>query len=135
MKGPELSIEEKYAIAERIRGERERLGYTQEAFANIIDLSSAGYKKIERAESNITINTLLKLHKLNISTDYILFGREDNSDDVWKKVSGCSEHDKKLVLMRLMLYFFGTNDKGDVNLNKCDSPEALIAKLIEGLDT
>ena len=135
MKGPELTIEEKYAIAERIRGERERLGYTQEGFANIVDLTSAGYKKIERAESNVTINTLLKLHRLNISTDYILFGREDNSDDVWKQVSSSSEYDKKVVFMRLMLYFLNTKDKVSSNLNKSDSLEALIAKLIEGLDT
>ena len=81
----ELTIEEKYAIAERIRGERERLGYTQEGFANIVDLTSAGYKKIERAESNVTINTLLKLHRLNISTDYILFGTENRLSSAAKK--------------------------------------------------
>ena len=44
---------EKIKTAERLKGIRERMGYTQEGFANELNISLSAYKKIESAEKTI----------------------------------------------------------------------------------
>ncbi|WP_432409725.1 helix-turn-helix domain-containing protein [Wukongibacter sp. M2B1] len=48
------------ALGNRIRGERLRLGLTQEKLAEDIDISNSYMGEIERGERSLTIGTLVK---------------------------------------------------------------------------
>lgn len=62
-------------MGERIRRQRELLGYTREQLAEKLDVSTKFCSDIELGVKGISIQTLAKLTDLlNISTDYILFG-------------------------------------------------------------
>ncbi len=64
---------EKMEKALRLKAVREALNYTQEEFANKINISLSAYKKIESAENNISVNVLNNLKKeFHISADLIL---------------------------------------------------------------
>jgi Predicted transcriptional regulators len=54
---------------------RKTLGLTQEAFAQIIELSRDAYAKIENGKNKPTPDTLITLHnKLNININWLLCG-------------------------------------------------------------
>ena len=63
------------AMADRIKERREFLGYTQEQFAEIIDLSASSYTKIENAFQKPSLDTLIRVsEKLETTLDYLVFG-------------------------------------------------------------
>ena len=63
------------AMANRIKNKREQLGFTQEKFSEVIDLSSSSYTKIENAFQKPSLDTLILIAKnLDLSIDYIVFG-------------------------------------------------------------
>ncbi len=63
------------AMANRIKQQREALGYTQEQFCEIIDISASSYTKIENAFQRPSLDTLILIAKnLSLSLDYIIFG-------------------------------------------------------------
>ena len=97
---------QKQAIASRLREIRKNSGLTQEKFAEILELSLSAYKKIESAENQISIESLRKIHEqLKVSSDYVLFGKKEDVDEVWKLLLNCSEQDKLYLLLRLYTYF------------------------------
>jgi transcriptional regulator with XRE-family HTH domain len=62
-------------MAARIKERRDLLGYTQEQFAEIIDLSVSSYTKIENAFQKPALDTLIRIAaKLNVSLDFLVFG-------------------------------------------------------------
>lgn len=65
-------------IGKRIRKERERLSLTREQLVEKADISIQFLADIETGRKSMTSKTICSLAAaLNISTDYILFGRED----------------------------------------------------------
>jgi len=97
----------------RLRKVRENLGYTQEQFAHILDISLSTYKKIESYNRRISLATLKVLHgKLNVSVDYILFGDKTSQEQAWKELLNCTETDKILLFLRLFCYL--TTDKPEI---------------------
>lgn len=97
---------QKKALAGRIRQLRLECGATQEQFAELLEISVSAYKKIESGENQITIDGLRKLEdRLNISADYLIFGKTNNADGIWTDILNCSENDKFLIMMRLYYYF------------------------------
>lgn len=67
----------------RIRTQRELLGYTREQLAEKLDVSTKFCADIELGIKGVSIQTLAKLSELLcLSTDYILFGENDQSDSV-----------------------------------------------------
>jgi transcriptional regulator with XRE-family HTH domain len=72
-----MNQEQLKAMANRIKKRRELLGYTQEQFAEIIELSASSYTKIENAFQKPALNTLVKIAvKLKVSLDYLVFDDE-----------------------------------------------------------
>jgi transcriptional regulator with XRE-family HTH domain len=64
-------------MATRIKNRRESLGFTQENFCEIINLSASSYTKIENAFQKPALDTLIKIAQhLDLSLDYIVFGNE-----------------------------------------------------------
>lgn len=101
----ELTTEQREQIL-RLRKIRESMGYSQEQFANILEISISAYKKIEAYENQISLSNLKKIYReLSVSADYILFGERASKEDVWKTVLNCSETDKLVIFFRLIHYF------------------------------
>ena len=65
----------------RIRKAREDLGYTQEKFAELLDVSVSYMAEVERGRTGISVKMLTKIcNVLGLSADYILFGEGRNED-------------------------------------------------------
>ncbi len=95
--------------AERIHNIRNKMGYTQEKFAEILDVVCSTYKKIERAESGVTVNQLRLLKdQLGISSDYLLFGENKDFEATWLMIQNLSENDKLCMFLRLQDYLKAT---------------------------
>ncbi|MCC8017946.1 MAG: helix-turn-helix transcriptional regulator [Lachnospiraceae bacterium] len=110
--GKELSTEQRDRIF-RLRKIREGYGYSQEEFADILNISVSAYKKMESYERQISMDSLVKLHKkLKISADYILFGEETGSEQAWEAVLNCPDPDKLTIFLNLYHYF--TADKQNI---------------------
>ncbi len=64
-----------HEMGNRIRRQRELLGYTREHIAEKLDVSVKFCSDIENGVKGVSIQTLAKLTDLlNLSSDYILFG-------------------------------------------------------------
>ncbi|MBR6769914.1 MAG: helix-turn-helix domain-containing protein [Lachnospiraceae bacterium] len=103
------SAKERMQSALRLRQIRENAGLTQECFAEIMDISLSAYKKVESGENQISISCLKNLHKkMNVSSDFVLFGENQGLDEAWQTVSNCTETDKLFLMLRLLAYFTKT---------------------------
>lgn len=90
---------------ERLKIVREELGYTQEQFAEIMEMSLSGYKKIERGEVKLSLEKIYILNKkLGLSADYILFGKKPEFGEVWMEACKLSDLEKWKTFMRLYSY-------------------------------
>lgn len=77
-KPKELNIQ----IGERCRQAREAAGYTQEALAEQIDVSTQFLSDAERGVTGMSISTIIKLcHTLSVSADFILLGQSKDAAD------------------------------------------------------
>ena len=91
---------------ERIKGIREGLRLTQEAMAEILDISVDAYGKIENGVNGVSSKVLKSYRdKLGVSADYILFGDHTSRDDAWDIIMNCSEDDKLYFMLHLVHYF------------------------------
>lgn len=98
-------------MATRIKKRREQLGFTQEKFAETINISASSYTKIENAFQKPALDTLISIsEKLELSLDYIVFGNNKPHKDVdaaiIESIINLSDHDKLVhardVLNRLI---------------------------------
>ena len=84
----------------RIIGLRKENDYNQENFADTIGISLNTLKdyESERTEWKLTVIKNISL-LFNVSTDYIIFGKEESMDTLLIKMFSClSEKNKKLAL-------------------------------------
>lgn len=76
----ELSMDDRYAIANRIVNLRKERGYKSKEIAQQIDISAGSYSDIECANTKIGIDNLYKLCQVfDVSADYIIFGETEDS--------------------------------------------------------
>lgn len=69
------------AIGNRIRKQREFIGYTREEFAERLDVTPKFCSDIELGVKGMSVKTLCAIAEvLQISTDYILFGRGEQEE-------------------------------------------------------
>lgn len=72
-------------VGERIRRIREELKMTRETFSEMIDISDVFLGQIERGERSLSLKTLCKIVSFTgVSTDFILFGKDDNNSTIHK---------------------------------------------------
>jgi len=63
----------------RIKERRKKLHLTQEALAELADISASFVGAIERGEKKMSVETFCKLaERLEISSEFLLFGRWEN---------------------------------------------------------
>lgn len=87
-------------IGKRIQSRRKQKGYTQEQLADMMNVSVQMISNLERGNKAIRIDNLVNLSKiLDISTDYILTGKETVEDmtAVLSKFSHLSDRDRRIV--------------------------------------
>ena len=72
-------------VGERIRKLREQFNMSREKFSEIIDISEVFLGQIERGERSLSLKTLSKIVAYTgSSSDYILFGKLENTDTINK---------------------------------------------------
>jgi len=93
-------------IGKRIQGRRKQMGLTQEQLADKMDVSIQMVSNLERGNKSIRIENLIKLSEiLNISTDYILTGKETTEDMqvLTEQMASLSQKERKM--MKLLMDF------------------------------
>ena len=75
-------MNDRLTIGQRIRDQREALGYTREELAELVNITPRFCYDLELGNKGMSIDTLCLLsEKLNLSTDYLLFGTDENNDN------------------------------------------------------
>lgn len=100
------------AIGKRIRHQREYMGYTREQFAEQIDVTPKFCSDIETGSKGMSVPTLCRIAKvLRLSTDYILWGREDqnSSNAVVLLLENCSETERIYAEQLLKVFMTAMN--------------------------
>ena len=70
------------AIGQKLRTERERIGYTQERTAEVIGITPAFVGHIERGERSMSLDTLIHFCNLyHVTIDYLLSDTLPQNDD------------------------------------------------------
>lgn len=68
-------------IGERIKKQRQLIGYSREKLAELVDITPRFCYDLELGLKNMSVSTLCKLsNSLHVSVDYILKGSSDPSD-------------------------------------------------------
>lgn len=95
---------EKMAVAGRFKQLREQSGYTQEQFAEKLDISLSTVKKIEAGEYNVSLKIQRKLKETfdNISIDQLLFGEVKKIDEIWTQILFLDNWHKYILLQKLL---------------------------------
>ena len=70
------------AIGERVKEHRNLLGYTQEQFAEKLDISLRFVADIELGKKGMSIDTLIKMCELlSVSADYLIWGKGEKAEN------------------------------------------------------
>ena len=86
------------AIGNRIRLQREFLGYSRDYLAEQLSVSTNFCRDIEIGAKGMSIQTLAKLsHILKLSVDYIMFGKtaDTNFDPLMLMLNTCTPEKRK----------------------------------------
>ena len=89
-------------IGKRIQNRRKQQGYTQEQLAEMMNVSIQMVSNLERGNKAIRIDNLINLSQiLDISTDYILTGKEttEDIDALTARISKLPPNDRKMIEM------------------------------------
>ncbi len=87
---------------DRLKKMRKDLGYSQEEFAEILEINITTYKKIERYNRRISLNNYKMMRKkLNLSVDYILSGGDGTQLGAWYGEINFPEEDTRVRLLRV----------------------------------
>lgn len=120
---------DRLAAGERLRLKRTLLGFTQDEMAEKIDRASKYYADIERGTCGMSIETLLALSSaLNLSLDYIIYGKPENekppkkdSDEITalvKLISTSPPRQQKYALELLRLFILACNPDSEEAFKK-----------------
>lgn len=87
-------------IGKRIQSRRKQLGFTQEQLSDEMNVSVQMVSNLERGNKSIRIDNLIRLCQiLDVSTDYILTGKENNSDisALTQQIAALPEKEKGMI--------------------------------------
>ena len=131
--GSKHTYEENMERSNRLKMIRENLRLTQEAMAEILEISVDAYGKIENGVNGVSYNVLRNYKKnLGISADYILFGDHTSREEVWDLIMNCKEKDKMLLMFQLVNYF-SQSKKTLYSLKEEDRSKDMIIEFLEQL--
>ena len=97
----ELNIQ----IGKRLQTARENNGYTQEAFAEALDVGVEHYRKIELGMCGLQRENMLILYeKYKIDPTYLLTGEKNHTFDVELFLANCSREERDNFIDRMLAY-------------------------------
>ena len=97
----ELNIQ----IGKRLQTARENNGYTQEAFAEALDVGVEHYRKIELGIYGLKRENILILdEKYKIDPTYLLTGEKNHTFDVELFLANCSREERDNFIDRMLAY-------------------------------
>ena len=103
-----MTKQERVAMGQRLRQQRNRLGLTREQFAELADIGTGYYGQIEVGTSQMSIDTLMKVARTSrLSMEYILFGDETGEPDlspIQILLNGCTPRELRLAEKVLQLF-------------------------------
>lgn len=87
---------DKLVVGNRIKQMRKQRNMTQSRLAEVLDYTNERQlQRIENGETGCTVDKLMEIAQiLNISTDYLLFGIENQRDEVSCEMTGGTEGQK-----------------------------------------
>lgn len=91
-------------IGKRIQFHRKQKGYTQEQLAEMMNVSIQMVSNLERGMKAIRIDNLINLSQiLEISTDYILTGKETmmDMDALTARIGTLPVKERKMIMMMI----------------------------------
>ena len=103
-------------IGANIKREREKAGYTQEKFSELIGLGAKSLSAVERGTVGISIAALMRICKiLSISSDTLLFGITSKNDvcELTSRLEQLSQRQFEIVsdiLFKVMEAFYTEKD-------------------------
>lgn len=103
-------------IGNRVRKQREYLGYTREQFSELLDVTPKFCSDIELGIKGISVPTLCKISQvLRLKTDYILFGRTEEtfSEPLSLLLQSCSDTERVYAEQLLKTFLIAMNTKKD----------------------
>ena len=92
-------------VGQNIKREREKAGYTQERFSELIGIGPKNLSAIERGVVGISLSLLLRItNLLGISTDTLLLPKKQTNemDDLIEKLQNLSPH--QFVIAKKTIY-------------------------------
>ena len=100
------------SIGGRIRRQREFLGYTREQFAELLDVTPKFCSDIELGVKGMSVQTLCRISEvLRLSTDFILFGRENTESSITQLLRSCSSSEQAYAEQLLKTFIMAMNAK------------------------
>lgn len=97
----ELNIQ----IGKRLQTARENSGYTQEAFAEALDVGVEHYRKIELGVYGLQRENMVILYeKYKIDPTYLLTGEKNHTFDVELFLANCSREERNEFIDRMLAY-------------------------------
>lgn len=105
--GRMISNQEIVVIGQKLKALREKLGLTQQAFADELYWDVSSYQKIESGRTLMTLDKAIQIHrKYDVDLNYFVADDQYDEDDVLKQiVSNVSKEKSARVMIRLLEYF------------------------------
>ena len=104
-------------IGARIRSQREAFGYTRETFAEMLDVTPKFCADIELGKKGMSVPTLCRIASvLKLSTDYILFGEDQQKHCFSSVLRHCTPLEQKFAedILKTFLIAMETKDRQTV---------------------
>lgn len=103
-------------IGKRLQSARENNGYTQELFAETLDIGVEHYRKIESGMYGLQPEKMLILYeKYKIEPTYLISGDRNHTMDIELFLANCSREDRDIFLEQVLIYMkklmFGTRSR------------------------
>ncbi len=102
------------SIGNRISNLRKKHGYTQEKLAELADISIQFLSDIENNKKSMTVTTLKNIaDSLNITTDYIIYGRKESIENsiIIAMLNTLSDNNRKKAEKLLEIFVSAVNDE------------------------
>ena len=92
-------------IGKRLRTARQNSGYTQEAFAEALDVGVEHYRKLESGIYGLQPEKLLLLYeKYKIDPTYLITGDKNQTFDIELFLANCSREERDRFIDRILPY-------------------------------
>ena len=86
-------------IGKRLQTVRENMGYTQEAFAEVLSVDAGHYQKLERGLYGLSTDKLLTLYER-----YLITGEKNQTFDVELFLANCDREERNRFIERMLAY-------------------------------